>query len=368
MHTKKTAVSTLLLLLLSLFSFESEASQSEPELTLGGAVRLNYSYKDYGNDDNGSFEFELFRLDAKATQGKWFLDAQYRWYQDFDAIHHAEIGYVIDQNNTVVAGVTQVPFGIAPYASHSFWFGGTYYLGLEDDYDTGIKWQHKNGNWLVDSAWFFNSEYSNGAKYDRYSFDVASSENSTNQEDGQLNSRVQYKLGKHTLGTSVQWGRFLNTNSQQSGKHWAVALHADTHFNDWNIQAQWLAYHYDAKPQLGTQNHRVALSAFQYPFEIASKAQVLSLNVARKFTINNDFVDTLTCYNDHSYIRAAKRQGLGDSIQNVTGCMLAKGGIYTYIDWIAGKNMWFAGGSGVGIKNGESRWHSRLNINIGYYF
>jgi hypothetical protein len=41
----------------------------------------------------------------------------------------------------------------------------------------------------------------------------------------------------------------------------------------------------------------------------------------------------------------------------------------TYVDWIAGNNMWFAGGPGIGIDDGSpSRWHSRLNVNIGFYF
>ncbi|WP_368865094.1 hypothetical protein [Stenotrophomonas maltophilia] len=41
----------------------------------------------------------------------------------------------------------------------------------------------------------------------------------------------------------------------------------------------------------------------------------------------------------------------------------------THVACIAGRNMWFAGGDGIGINNGgASRWHSRLNPNIGFYF
>jgi len=55
-------------------------------------------------------------------------------------------------------------------------------------------------------------------------------------------------------------------------------------------------------------------------------------------------------------------------VQNVTGCMLVSGGLYTYVDWIAGKNMWFAGGNGVGLESSAGEWNSRLNVNFGYYF
>ena len=154
-----------------------------------------------------------------------------------------------------------------------------------------------------------------------------------------------------------------------TGQHWAIALHFDGHFEDnWNIQAQYIQYQYDAKQSLDTEDHRIAFAAFESPFEIATEARVISLNLAKKFIIDNELADSITCYNDSSYIDAPSYAGLADSTQNVTGCLLAKGGLYTYVDWIAGKNMWFAGGPGIGIDEGPSKWHSRLNINVGWYF
>ena len=44
-------------------------------------------------------------------------------------------------------GVHQVPFGILPWASHNFYFQLPYYLGLEDDYDLGVKHILKQGEW-----------------------------------------------------------------------------------------------------------------------------------------------------------------------------------------------------------------------------
>lgn len=367
---QKIVLALLSLLLFSFIPINNTFAQ-QPELDVGGAVRLNYGWKDYGDDSNGSFDFELFRIDVKVSEGKWFLDAQYRWYQGFEAIHHAEVGYRFDEQDILVAGVTQVPFGIEPYASHSFWFGGTYYLGLEDDYDTGIKWRHIAGDWTFDSAYFFNAEYDNASRWERYSFDVSATYEGakSNREDGQLNGRAQYQWGKHTLGASVQLGRFINSHSEQSGRHWAAGVHIDAHFDGgWNLQGQSIVYDYETDTALETADSRIALSAFEFPFEIAARATVTSLNLAKIFTVNNDFADSITCYNDATYIDATNQSGLQDSLQNVTGCNIAKGGLYTYIDWIAGKNMWFAGGPGVGINNGDNRWHSRLNINIGYYF
>jgi len=367
----KILIYSVICVTLLLTTQKTKATSNVPIVEIGGAVRLNYAWKDYGQDSNGTFDFELFRIDVDATQGKWFLDAQYRWYQGFEAIHHAEVGYKLNHNNTISAGVTQVPFGIDPYGAHSFWFSGAYYLGLEDDYDTGIKWRHISGDWTFDSAYFLNAEYDSTDRWARYSFDVSSTYDNArnNQEDGQFNARAQYQWGKHTLGASLQAGQLKNATSLATGNHAAFAVHFDGHFDgDWNVQTQYIKYQYDEKSSLGTNDNRIALAAFEFPFDIATQAQVMTVNIAKKFTLNNDFVDTITCYNDHTYIKAQDSSGLADSIQNVTGCAFSKGGMYSYVDWIAGKNMWFVGGSGVGIDNGSTNWHSRLNINIGWYF
>lgn len=345
-----------------------EAEEKETNVEIGGAVRLNYGWKDYGNDSDGKFDFELFRIDADVEHGNWFLDAQYRWYQGFEAVHHAEVGYKFSDKEKITLGVTQVPFGIEPYASHSFWFGGTYYLGFEDDYDTGIKWRRENENWIFDVGYFFNSEYDDSSRYGRYSFDIASTQTKDNKEEGHFNGRLQYVDSGHKIGASVQAGQFINNTSMDKGDHWAAAVHYDGKFSDWNLQAQFIQYHYDAEANLGTSDHRIALSAFEYPFEIATRAQVSTLNISKTFSVKNEFVDSVTCYNDSTFIKASNYSGLDDSIQNVTGCLLVKGGLYTYIDWIAGKNMWFSGGSGIGVIEGPQEWNSRLNINIGYYF
>ncbi|WP_221932922.1 OprO/OprP family phosphate-selective porin [Thalassotalea sp. PS06] len=331
---------------------DSKAEADTSSFTLGGALRGNYSWLDYSTDSNGSFDFDLFRLDLKAEKNQWFVDVQYRWYKAFDAIHHAELGYQFSDQQSIRAGVTQVPFGIEPYASHSFWFGGTYYLGFEDDYDTGIKWRFVGERWTLDTAYFVHSEYNDADRWDRYSFDLANSSKDGIgfEEDGQFNIRGQYQLGVHLIGTSVQIGRFNNTSTNESGEHRAIAFHIDSRFeHDWNLQLQYINYDYEAEEALGTDNKRITMAAFEAPFEIATRADVISVNLAKSFTVNNRFIDSFTCYNDHTYIAPTSGAGLTDSIQNVTGCSFVKGGLYTYVDWIAGKNMWFVGGPGIGM-------------------
>lgn len=346
------------------------AAQAHADVKVGGAFRLNYAWKDYdqiNKDKGGNWDIELFRIDVNGDDGNWFYSAQYRWYKGFEAIHHAYVGYKIDENRSIKAGVTKVPFGLLPVASHGFWFGGTYYLGFEDDYDTGIVYQQKDGDWLFHAGYFKNDEYSNGSRYDRYSFDLAGVNGSRADENGQINLRAEKTLhfdgSRLKLGASGQFGQLYRYDHNTHDNRWAGAVHADWK-TDSGYQVQLQEIHYD----YSTGTNTVDMSAFQYPFPVAAKADVVSFNLAKTFTVNNDFVDTVTCYNDHTQILASG-DGVDNSIQNVTGCMLAKGGLYTYVDWIAGKNMWFAGGNGIGVASPTNDgWHSRLNINIGFYF
>jgi hypothetical protein len=148
-------------------------SANHAELT--GALWLNYGYLSWdetNKDRDGNFDFTLFRLDANARHDDFLFSAQYRWYSYMDVIHHGWIGYEFSPQWQVQLGITQSPFGILPYASHSWWFGMPYYVGLEDDYDAGIKAIYSDGPWNAQFAFFKNDEYASGTRTKRFSFDV----------------------------------------------------------------------------------------------------------------------------------------------------------------------------------------------------
>ncbi|MBO1895850.1 hypothetical protein HNW13_008695 [Shewanella sp. BF02_Schw] len=362
---KITVFSSLILLPLS-----ASAVPVTDEVDIGGAVRVNYGWKDY--DDNAKLEFELFRADVnyKSKDGL-FASAQYRWYENMDVVHHAYMGYQFDDAQSVQVGVTQVPFGLLPYAAHSFWFGATYYLGFEDDYDAGIHYKNEQDGWRYDLAYFVNDEIGDGSNYDRYSFDAATTADSPYEEAGQINARVEREFTSgevtHKLGGSLQYSQldFMADAATVVGEDTnglAAAAHWQLDWKQWQLQLQYIHYDYDID-----NSERIALSAFQYPFEIAAEADVATVNIAKSFDVDWGPITNLNFYNDYSQVMASG-QGLDDSIQNVTGVAITAGKFYSYVDWIAGKNMWFVDGAGVGIDNGDTSWHSRLNINIGFYF
>jgi hypothetical protein len=345
-------------------------------IEFGGAVRLNYAWRDYdtqNKDRIGDFELELFRVNVRGTVGDVILDAEWRRYNDFQAIHHAWFGYRFDDDRHVELGITQVPFGILPYASHSFWFGGTYYMGFEDDYDTGVKFVQQAGDWTFHYAFFKNPEYTNDGRADRYSFDLVTGGDQQNTETNQLNFRaarlLQHAETRSTeLGLSLQAGQMYNRATERNGDRWAAAAHMNGNYGPWNLQLQGIAYEFNPKNPDGVSDDFVQFGAFAFPFLVASKGSVWSANLARSFEVNWGPVTGMTCYNNLTYIDP-RSDNSAESVQNVTGCAVSAGGLYTYFDWIAGKNMWFAGGDGIGLDGASAgRWRSRLNINLGYYF
>ncbi|MEJ2523526.1 MAG: hypothetical protein P8080_11745 [Gammaproteobacteria bacterium] len=351
-----------------------EAAEPETGIDFGGAVRLNYAWRDYddGNKDRvGDFELELIRINMDGQIGGVGLSAEHRFYNGFEAIHHAYVEYPVrEEGLRAQLGITQVPFGILPYASHSFWFSGNYYMGFEDDYDTGLKFLWNDGPWDAQFAFYKNPEYADDSRYGRYSFDLATGGDQYNSETNQWNARVARKIehagGSTTLGVSAQYGQIYNSATTDDGERWAAGIHANTYIGKWNFMLQYVAYEHDPENPAEVSDDTVQLAAFDFPFLMAAEGEVSVANIARSFDLDWGPITGMTCYNDFTYIEPKAADWQRESIQNVTGCSISAGGLYTYVDWIAGKNMWFAGGPGIGLN--DSKWRSRLNVNFGYYF
>lgn len=353
------------------------AAESADGINVGGAVRLNYSWRDYDDQNKdrfGDFDLELFRINFSGQVGDVLLDAEWRRYNNYQAIHHAWVGYDFNDQLQMQLGITQVPFGILPYVSHSFWFTGAYYLGYEDDYDTGIKFIHQpSDDWTFHYAFFKNPEYANDARADRYSFDLVTAGDQQNAETNQLNLRAERHLtlsedSRMDVGLSLQAGQIYNRATEKNGDRWAIGGHMDSYFGPWNLRLQAMRYQYNPENPDGLSDELVQKGAFAFPFLIAAEADVYSYSVSRAFDVAWGPITGLNCYNEGTYVDPRISAG-AESIQSVTGCSVSAGGVFAYFDWIAGKNMWFAGGDGIGLDaTTAGKWRSRFNINLGYYF
>lgn len=344
---------------------------------IGGALRFNYrntDYNDAGKAKGGDMTFDIFRLDIKGQHNDLLLDVQYRWYSYMNVIHHGWMGYNFNENWQGQLGVTQVPFGLLPYASHNWWFSLAYYVGLEDDYDMGFKTLYKKGPFDLQLAFFKNGEWGNASKLERYSFDVVTVGDQQNEETNQLNARFAYTW-KHAekynteFGVSGQWGQLYNNTTDSNGSHWASAFHINGNYGPFNLMLEVAKYKYDPDNPAGVSDDTIQMGAFASSYPVASEATVYIAGLAYTVPVNWGPITSFQFYNDYSHI-VKDESGFEDSQLNTLGFLISANPVYVYVDWVYGKNAIWVGGPSDSMAQGDpdADWHSLFNINFGYYF
>lgn len=346
------------------------------DIDIGGALRVNYSYQSFNDESEakrGDLAFDIFRLDIDGTYNDILLSLQYRWYSYQDVIHHGWIGYNFTEEFQGQLGVTQVPFGILPFASHNWWFGVPYYVGLEDDYDMGIKFLYEDDPWDLQFAFFKNGEWANASKLERYSYDIVKAEGQFNEETNQVNARLAYTLdhgdfGSTEIGVSGQWGQLRNSESDDEGDHWAGAAHLNGFYGPFNLMLQAAYYENDPKNPPGVDDDVVIMGAFADSFPVAAEGALYLAGLSYDVPVEWGPVNKLTFYNDYS-ILVKEKDGFEDSQINTLGALISANPVFTYVDLIMGKNMLYLGGPDDSLAAGEDGdWETRFNINVGYYF
>ena len=354
---------------------EEVVASSKPAIKIGGALRVNYGVQDWSEtnkDKGGDFAFDTFRFNIDGSIGDMILSAEYRFYPeyDFNTIHHGYIGYNFTDDLQGQIGVQQVPFGLQPYASHNFWFSGAYYVGLEDDYDMGIKLLYTPGPLSVSAAFYKNGELGDASDADRYSVDVNSSA-AGNEESNQGNLRVAY-LFEHgenatsEIGVSGQYGGIYNTTTGNMGDQWAGAVHLNGNYGPFNLQLEYVSYQYNVENPAGSDSDSdiINLGAYSYTWSAPTDADIGIFNLSYSLPVSWGPVNNLTFYSDNTII-VPDESRFEDIWQNVVGLMVSAGPVYTYFDIISAENMAFSGGNMVDPDNERT---TRFNVNIGYYF
>jgi hypothetical protein len=372
-----------------------DEAEEEPELTLGGALRFNLVHRDWirgGPDDRvASFDFDTFRLNADGTFAGLVFSAEYRFYAGYHMIHHGWVGYAPTEALTVLAGVNKVPFGALPYASHNWFFQLPYYVGLEDDYDAGLKAAWETDRWSVQAAFYPNDEGAytgSSAASARYSYDVVPSTPDelgyagldaprSSRERNQLNIRVARTWrptpdGRVEVGASGQWGRLHDAETDRIGDHWAAGVHVDATHGRWNLIAEAIRYALDPADAPGRDGRFVVMGAYDAPYRVASRAALYLAGLAYTVPVDWGPVASIRVYDDYTHM-AKDAAGYPDTRQNVLGAAVAAGPLLIYVDVASGRNHpWLGPRYGAALADGGDggggAWHTRLNVNLGYYF
>ena len=367
------------LYLIFILPLSAQERKERPQFKLGGALRFNYNFSDWNSghrDRGGDLGYDVFMLRPTASYKGFLLDADCRFYSTAFGgfmLKYGWIGYRLSEKNHLEIGLTKVPFGLQPGSGNNFFLQISYYVGLEDDADMGVKFVHSDEHWKYALAFFKNADEllfgaNSETSDDRYGYDVAG----RNKEINQLNAQLIYKYGnqvEHQVGCSAEFGQLYNIDTRSNGSHFAFALHYMFDWHRLNFKAQVSTYAMYPKNAPGEDRNLVVMTAYGAPYLVAAKANIYTLSISHTFPIGWKWLGNIMMYHDFGIIQKWHTD-FNNSFQNVYGFLLNMGPVQTYIDYAMGKHQAWIGPDrdafGPGI--GSNSWHARFNINIGYYF
>jgi len=374
---------------------ESKSEKPTSEINIGGAVRYQYTWSGYDNDNKdrgGDLDFNLFRLDLDGKVGDFILSAQYRWYDYMDVVHHAWLGYQPTDNQIVKLGIQEVPFGNFPASANSFFYSTAFFVGIQADFDTGLNWTYEDNDYRFDIGYYFNDELGGvdgwvEDRKDRYSSDVLgirlNSEGISDKPQAQLgeSDTLNLRMSKHIQltkqlhiepGISYQFGDLsqdgkwieiegLGQDHTIVGGHSSWAAHMSADWQQLNIRLQYAGYEY----QIDNMDiDQFAIGSYNYYSSIPASADAWLVNLAWTQELNWGSISKIRYFNDYSRL-INKSGGLKDTWMNSTGLIVSAGPLYTYIEYFIAQNQPFIGGNLVG--NSDST-EERFNVNLGFYF
>ena len=398
-----------LILALLFFPFLTNAQESEQKdgVKFGGALRYNILSTNYeGSSDktDPQFTWDTWRLNMDASYSGIDMSFEYRFYPSSKThfLKHGYFGYKFSDVVYTKLGVTQVPFGVLDYASHSYFFQAPYYVGLEDDYDMGIKFDITPTDNIDISLAYFRQAEPNGSGPDystRYAYDIVPGMGAAVDSEGnfkqayaslselnQFNARVAWRfVPSWEVGLSGQVGGIYNKELDKSTTSGAFAAHAVGTFKNFKLKTEFVHYNYRAKDDMGNRIDVLQMGAYgggypgatadesgnvNYTGCVATKANIYAVSLAYDIPVKWGPITSIQPYVDYSFVDKANKH-FYDTQHLIPGFMVTAGPIYAYFDYAMGKNQpWltndFGKGLGSGVKDAE--WNKRLNINLGYYF
>lgn len=379
----------IFLILFSAISTSSFAQEEEKKdgFKFGGAVRYNIISTDYESESTAlstSATWDTWRLNVDGTMKGLDLSFEYRFYPTFGThfIHHGWIGYGFGDNVYMKLGVNQVPFGITKYASHSWWFQGPYYVGLEDDYDMGIKFDLNFIENLDLALAYYRQAEPEGPVFGgdvtfgnagagRYSYDLTPTDSIPVRELNQFNIRAAYHVTDDIeIGASGQFGQNYNSMQEDAEFSMAFAGHIVANFGNFNFKGEYVNYNYAATDKNGDDVETVPMGAYGFTYPVANEASMYVAGLAYSIPVEWGPITNIQPYVDYTLVDKANGD-FYDTQHLVPGFLITAGSIYTYVDYAMGKNQpWLTDTFGLGLGQGveDADWNKRFNINIGYYF
>lgn len=401
--------------LLTFSNMEAIAQDAEKKegFKFGGAIRYNIQSTNFESTPtalNTTVSWDTWRLNVDGSMKGIDLSFEYRFYPTFGThfIHHGWFGYQLNENIYMKLGVSQVPFGILKFASHSFFFQGPYYVGLEDDYDMGIRFDFNPTEKIEFALAYYRQAEPEGpinggissfgnAGPGRYSYDITPTEKVPVRELNHVNSRIAYNFTENIeFGLSVQIGQNYNSKLNSSELSTAFAAHMVTNIGKLQVKSEFINYNYRVRDTLNNIINITPVGAYGLIYDISSKSNIYAVSFAYDIPIKWGPISKIQPYIDLSLIEKL-HTNFENTYHIIPGFLVQSGPIYAFIDFAMGKNHpWLTDDFGVGLDQGRTYdtqapsnydyytkdinknrtpvpikkldWNYRFNINLGYYF
>ena len=366
-------------------------------LKIGGAIRANYAWGDYGpktggpsraEGDDGNMSLDLFRVNADYENDDFIGKVEYRFYDGYHMLHTGWLGYDFDDGGQVQVGVNRVPFGPGAYGvSQSWFFDQHYYVGLADDMDLGVKYTRPLGDWTFDVAYYYSDEgqwAGDSRQSARYSYDVVNESGNGYEERNQFNLRGIYGIDDAIIptdvGFSLQYGELESKGSQDDGDHYAASLHMVNKWNNFTLASQVTKFKFDIDaytPKTATTattptDKLIQFGAFDFPSLVATEGWIPAISLSYYHaTPGIQWLDYVIPYVEYSSI-IKDESNFNDSDLTTLGAAWGSGGWYIYTEVAYSTGHEFVGGETTfGDRlgaNADDDGQYRYNINFGYYF
>lgn len=400
------------------------------DVNISGSLRFNALFRSYGEQADktladGGFTFDTFRIGANGSYGGLTFDSELAVYpESFGGVFLQKgwVGYEFSDVRQIQVGVSQVPFGIQPYASSSWFFNSTYYVGLEDDYDAGIKAIFQPGNWDIQGGYYMNAEQTDffaGSNFGRYSYDVVpvssfpafgaagdandvagvggytvvpggNASRSPIAEANQFNVKAAYSfdhgdLGFTKVGVSGQRGQLKNLSNGNTDWHAAYALHFQGRYGGFGAKLEFAQQ--ELNPPLTDSEKQtfanqsgvdyaaddfVVMGAYNFPQRVAAEHTVYSSSVSYRIPVSFGPVSQIKPYYDFSLVTSKNVDSWNDNATHDIGFLTSAGPLFVYTDLNISKGHPFnhpgANFASVMAENNDNEWRTAFNLNIGIYF
>ncbi|ARS51481.1 hypothetical protein [Kushneria konosiri] len=351
------------------------------QVEFSGMVEFGYSYQDWSEsskDKAGDLDFNKLVLAIDGEHDDFLYSMEYRFYNGYNFLKKGWLGYKVDDENTVKAGLVQTPFGNMPYG-YLGWYGNLPYLaGFNDNQNAGVLWERDAGPWNTSLAFFKSDNL--GDDNQHYGANAIGSSEQGNSEENQLAARAAYTFGHGTdytteVNASVKGGQLYNNNTNDSGSNWSAALGVSGSYGNWLAMAQATTYKYDAEnaPESETQisDNVVQVGAFNFNYLIPAEAEMYTASLGYSMDVDWGPVENIYFYNDFSYINprgdySPYNGGFGDvdnPMFNDIGLKLTAGPYYLWADIASNKN-----GLGYFGSGDANKWNTQFITTFGFNF